>query len=75
MSPQSAREWIALTKSKWRQDSPSQLPDSGSQVKAWGFLTDYCYCYFRQLICGFVNAVKPLHAFGEKETISVASMV
>lgn len=50
-------------------------PDNGSQVKGFGFLKDYCSCYFRQFICGFANIVKPLHKFGEKETISVASLL
>lgn len=59
-----------------RQNHPEQLPSHCHSAEGFfkDFFKDYCY-YFRQIFCGFVNIVKPLHEFGEKETISVAGPV
>lgn len=67
---------VSQTEGQWRQDSPEQLPSQCHSGEGFfkDFFKDYCY-YFRQIFCGFVNIVKPLREFGEKETISVAGTV
>lgn len=76
MSAQPAREWFHRQKDNEGRTVLSSSPASATQVKVFLriFFKDYCY-YFRQIFCGFVNIVKPLREFGEKETISVAGTV
>lgn len=74
VSAQPAREWFHRQKDN--EGSPEQLPSQCHSGEGFfkDFFKDYCY-YFRQIFCGFVNIVKPLREFGEKETISVAGTV